>query len=116
MRDEQERWLEWRYDFSTVEGINLIPLDCENSPGAGSGSSTGTTDMYLRTKGFMYQKAGAKLLALHCLKRSNEIRFHKRLGYRRDDYYSYVRMLVSYGYVDIARKEKEYRQILWELC
>lgn len=106
MREEQECWLEWKYDFSSVEGVKSIPLDCVNAPGANASSSTGTTDMYLRTKGFYYQKQGNGELALECLKRSNEIRFHKLLGYRKDDYYSYVRMLVSYGYVDLARKEK----------
>ena len=106
MREEQETWLEHKYDFTTIDGIKNIPLDAVNAPESSESSSTGTTDMYLRTRGFQYEKDGEPDLALACLKRSNEIRFHKRLGYRRDDYYSYVRMLVHFGRVDEARKEK----------
>ncbi|MBQ2634419.1 MAG: hypothetical protein IJF88_07585 [Oscillospiraceae bacterium] len=107
MRDEQELWLEHKYDFTTEKGIEEIPLNAVNAPNCSDSSSTGSTDMYLRRRGFQYEQDGEEKLALACLKRSNEIRFYKKLGYRKDDYYSYVRMLVHFGYVTEAYKEKK---------
>lgn len=107
MREEQEQWLDQMYDTKSVLGVERIPLDAVSAPGSGSGSSTGTIDMHLRRKGFLYSEAGNEALALACMKRSNEIRFFKRAGYRRDDYYSYVRMLIRFGHVSQARIEKE---------
>lgn len=63
--------------------------------------------MYLRRRGFGYEKDGEEELALACLRKSNEIRFTIKAGYRRDDYYSYVLMLVRYGHVAEARREKK---------
>ena len=107
MRDEQERWIENRYDLTTLDGINAIPLRPDNAPGSSESSSTGTVDMYLRRRGFGYEKDGEEELALACLRKSNEIRFTIKAGYRRDDYYSYVLMLVRYGHVAEARREKK---------
>lgn len=107
MREEQDAWIEYEYDLSTKSGIEAIPQDCFDAPGSSPMSSTGTTAMYLRKKGFGYEEQGNEILALACLKKSNEIRFYKKRGHRKDDYYSYVRMLVHFGHVDVARKEKE---------
>jgi len=107
MRENQNRWIEQHYDLSSVDGINSIPLCPQNAPGSDESSSSGTVDMYLRTKGFEYERSGKEDLALACLRRSNEIRFAKKMGYRKDDYYSYVRMLVHFGHVEAARREKQ---------
>lgn len=107
MREEQDRWIETKYDLSTVSGIESIPLSPQDAPGSSESSSTGTVDMYLRTKGFGYEKDGKEDLAIACLRRSNEIRFSRKRGYRKDDYYSYIRMLVHFGHVEAARREKQ---------
>ena len=107
MREEQALWLEQKYDFTTIEGIRSIPLNAVNAPQSSNGSSTGTADMHLRSRGFQYEKDGEEDLALACLKRSNEIRQYKRIGYRKDDYYSYVRMLVRFAHISEARQEKK---------
>lgn len=99
--------LEAKYDLSSVEGIMAIPRDASLHHGGGIHSYTGDIDYYLRNKGYGYEKAGNIKLAILCLKKSNEIRMFCRNGYRRDDYYSLVRMLALHGRVDEAQAEKD---------
>lgn len=99
--------LEAKYDLSSAEGIMAIPRDASLHHGGGIHSYTGDIDYYLRNKGYGYEKAGNIELAVLCLKKSNEIRMFCRNGYRRDDYYSLVRMLALYGRVDEAQDEKD---------
>lgn len=99
--------IEQRYDLSSAAGIEAIPVsDGIIRHESGFHSYTGDIDYYLRRKGFEYEEAGNLLLAILCLKKSNEIRYACRKGYGRDDYYSYVRMLARAGCVDEAKKEK----------
>jgi hypothetical protein len=99
--------LEAKYDLSSAEGIMAIPRDASLHHGGGIHSYTGDIDYYLRNKGYGYEKAGNIELAILCLKKSNEIRMFCRNGYRRDDYYSLVRMLALHGRVDEAQAEKD---------
>lgn len=99
--------LEAKYDLSSAEGIMAIPRDASLHHGGGIHSYTGDIDYYLRNKGYGYEKAGNIELAVLCLKKSNEIRMFCRNGYRRDDYYSLVRMLALHGRVDEAQAEKD---------
>ncbi len=99
--------LEAKYDLSSAEGIMAIPRDASLHHGGGIHSYTGDIDYYLRNKGYGYEKAGNIEPAVLCLKKSNEIRMFCRNGYRRDDYYSLVRMLALHGRVDEAQAEKD---------
>lgn len=107
LREQQERWFDLVYDTGTVEAIRRIPLNAQDAPGYSGGTSTGTVDMYLRRRAFRLEEDGELVLAVACLHRSNEIRFYRRRGYRREDYYAFVRLLVRCGCVDAARREKQ---------
>lgn len=84
-----------------------IPQNASVHRGSGIQSYTGDIDYYLRRKSHDYEDAGNIDLAVLCLKKSNEIRMFCRNGYRRDDYYTLVRLLARCGRVDEARAEKE---------
>lgn len=108
MRQEEEQQMERTFDLSCAEGINAIPANAQMVyHDKWLHSCTGDIDYYLRKKGFCYEDEGRAELALLCLKKSNEIRFTCKDGYRKDDYYSYVRMLARQGYIEEANIEKE---------
>ncbi len=106
LRKNENTKLEKQYNLKTIKGINSIPSNASVHKGGGVPSYTGDIDYYLQQKSGEYEKLGKIELAIACLKKSNEIRFYCRNGYRRDDYYSLVRLLVRVGRVDEARKEK----------
>jgi len=99
--------LEAKYDLSSAEGIMAIPRNASMHRGGGIQGYTGDIDYYLRWKSHDYEESGNIDLAVLCLKKSNEIRMFCRNGYRRDDYYTLVRLLARCGCVDEARAEKE---------
>lgn len=112
IRNKEVEWLESHYDLTSAEGIRSIPERCDLprptfGDGGGFRSYTGDIDYYLRRKGFEYEEAGNIELAILCLQKSNAIRMVSRRGYRRDDYYSYVRLLARSGFVEEAYAEKE---------
>ena len=111
-RQAEIDWLEAHYDLSSADGIRSI-LERSDLPrptfgdGGGFRSYTGDIDYYLRKKGFEYEEAGNIELAILCLQKSNAIRMVSRRGYRKDDYYSYVRLLARSGFVKEAQAEKD---------
>ncbi len=110
-RQAEVDWLEAHYDLSSAEGIRSIP-ESSNLPrptfgdGGGFRSYTGDIDYYLRRKSAEYEEAGNIELAILCLQKSNAIRMVSRRGYRKDDYYTLVRLLARSGYVKEAKAEK----------
>lgn len=111
MRLKEIQWLESHYDFNSEEGISAIPVSA-NLPRLDNGKGglrtyTGDVDYYLRLKAFEYEKQGNIELAILCLKKSNDIRMIARKGYRRNDYYSLVRMLARSGQISEAEAEKQ---------
>lgn len=111
-RESEVAWLESHYDLNSAKGILSIPERSDLprpsfSDGVGFRSYTGDVDYYLRRKSAEYEESGNIGLAILCLKKSNAIRMNSRRGYRKDDYYTLVRLLARCGYVDEAKAEKE---------
>lgn len=111
-RQAEIDWLETCYDLNSAAGIKAIPERSDLprptfGDGGGFRSYTGDVDYYLRAKSAKYEEAGNIELAILCLKKSNAIRMVSRRGYRKDDYYTYVRLLARNGFVDEAYAEKE---------
>lgn len=110
-RNAEIAWLESHYDLTSARGIMSIP-ERDNLPRPTLGDSdgfrsyTGDIDYYLRAKSAQYEEAGNIELAILCLRKSNAIRMVARRGYRKDDYYSLVRLLARNGYVQEATIEK----------
>ena len=107
-RKAQADWLEQHYDLNSLDGIRSIPVSSNlpKYPTSGSMDVTGDLDYYLRQKAHEHETNGNIDLAIECLKKSNEIRYKKKSGYRKDDYYSLVRILARNGRVSEAQKEK----------
>jgi len=105
MRRKQVEWLESHYNFNTAKGIQSIPVSkyLERPP---FGGVTGDVDYYLRFKAKEHEAVGNLDLAILCLKKSNEIRALRKIGYRKSDYLELVRLLVRVGRVEEAQKEK----------
>lgn len=93
-----------QYDFTTAAGIRAIPGSREQLRFAGRDDTA--VDRCLRQKSAEYEKAGKTDLAILCLKKSNEIRFSSRRGYRIEDYYSLVGLLARCGRIEEAQAEK----------
>lgn len=110
-RQAEVDWLEAHYDLSSAEGIRAIPESGDLprptfGDGGGFRSYTGDIDYYLRRKSAEYEEAGNIKLSILCLQKSNAIRMVSRRGYRKDDYYTLVRLLARSGYVKEAKAEK----------
>lgn len=69
---EMQHW-ERKYDFSTVQGINSIPVPTRKTDFSGTGSITGQLDYYLMLKAGQYETAGQVELALACYRKANEL-------------------------------------------
>lgn len=115
LRDFQMQWLERHYDFSTLDGINSIPV-IDNLPGAPTPSSnspvkspTGEVYYYLHFKARQYLEAGEFDLAIACQRKSNAlIKLHSRHAYwGRDESLFLVKILARAGFVEEAKREKD---------
>lgn len=109
LRDYEMNWLERHYDFSTLDGINSIPVSTETpgapSPGNSSISShTGEVYYYLRHKAYCYEESGDNDLALACMRKSVAL-VKCRSYFSTDDCFPLVRMLARAGLLDEASKE-----------
>lgn len=109
LRDFEMAWLERHYDFSTIEGINAIPVR-KDLPGAPAPKSpvkghTGEVYYYLRHKSYEYENSGNMDLALACMRKSVAL-VKCRSYYSIDDCYPLAKMLARAGYVEEACKEK----------
>lgn len=114
LRDFQSNWLERHYDFSTIEGIDSIPV-LENLPGAPTPPSkspvkspTGEVYYYLHFKASQYLEEARYDLAIACQRKSNDL-IALRCGhayYGRDESMFLVKILARAGRIEEARREK----------
>lgn len=109
LRAFEAAWLERHYNFSSVEGVESIPVS-SNLPGAPSPAGpvkghTGEVYYYLRHKAYEYEEAGKAELALACMRKSVALVL-RRNYFSTDDCYPLVKMLARFGHADEARKLK----------
>ena len=102
-------------DFSTPEGIRAIPknADIYRCRFIEEWEKLST---YLRRLGFRYEEAGDLEMAISCMEKSNEIRATCREGYKKDDYYSFVRLLARANLIERAHEEKEKIDQYFSVC
>lgn len=99
--------LERRYDLSTVDGINAIPVPCtKEQPSGGIASVTGKIEYYLMLKAGQYEKAGESELALACYRKANAIMPMSSTAYGYDRYMRLPRYLRKLRRFDEARVEE----------
>lgn len=106
IRQAERDWLESHYDFSTIESIEAIP-EIKDLPTPPSKSPTGEVYYYLRYKAKVYEKSGEVPLAIACMKKSislMQIRYGECYG--REEFQSYIYMLIRNGYVEEAKIEQ----------
>ena len=109
LREFQVSWLERKYDFNSLAGIESIPVSCDLpgaplSPGA-IGGATGEVYYYLRHRAYKYEEAGNRELALACMRKSAALAVCR--GYfTESDCYPLVRMLARFGHINEARQKK----------
>ena len=95
-------WLEKKYDLSTVEGINAIPVPTRKSAYNGI-SVTGKIEYYLIMKAGEYERADKVELALACYRKANELMPMSSTAY---PYETYMRLP---GYLRKLRRFDEAR-------
>lgn len=99
--------LEHRYDLSTVEGINAIPVPrAKEQPSGGVASVTGRIEYYLMLKAGQYEKAGEVDLALACFRKANQLMPVSSVEYDKDRYLRLPRYLRKLRRFDEARAEE----------
>lgn len=99
--------LERRYDLSTVEGINAIPVPrTKEQPAEGISSPTGKIEYYLMIKAGQYEKTGEVDLALACFRKANELMPMSSTEYGRQPYMRLPRYLRQLRRFDEAREEE----------
>ena len=97
--------LEKKYDLSTVEGINAIPVPTRKSTYNGM-SVTGKIEYYLIMKAGGYEQAGKVELALACYRKANELMPMSSTSYPYETYMRLPRYLRKLRRFDEARKEE----------
>jgi len=104
IRGEEERRLNAAYDFTTVEGIEAIPVPCKEVNG---GSATGRVEHYLRGACFMsHVKAGNADVAVACIRKAHDLMFISDMIWNYDAFISSVSWLHSIGKHDEAWEEE----------
>lgn len=104
IREEEERRLNVAYDFTTVEGIEAIPVPCKEVNG---GSATGRVEYYLRGQCFAkYWENGQVDLALACLRKAQELMYVSDMAWKRKDFLRLVVYLRKAG-----KNEEAYREL-----
>lgn len=108
LRAFEMNWLERHYDFSTLDGINSIPVTSNlrraPAPQGPMQSHTGEVYYYLRYKAYNYEKTGDIDLALACMRKSVAL-VKCRSYFSTDDLLPLVKMLARTGYIDEAYTE-----------
>lgn len=97
--------LEKKYDLSTVEGINSIPIPTCKSAYSGM-SVTGKIEYYLLLKAGKYEQANKVELALACYRKANELMPMSSTSYPYETYMRLPRYLRKLRRFDEARKEE----------
>ena len=104
-RDREIERLKSRYDFNSLEGIEAIPVPCEEP---NSGSATGRVEYYLRSKCFAeHWDAGHTELAIACLRKAQELMFVSDMAWKRKDFERLPMKLRELGRDDEAEIEEE---------
>ena len=99
--------LERKYDLSTVDGINAIPVPKhKEKPAGGIASPTGRIEYYLMAKAAQYEKDGDVDLALACYRKANELMPMSPVEYDKDRYLRLPRYLRKIRRFDEARVEE----------
>lgn len=99
--------LERKYDLSTIDGINAIPVPKFKAlPTGGVGSPTGKIEYYLMIKGGQYETSGEIELALACYRKANELMPRSSTAYGREPYMRLPRYLRKLRRFDEARAEE----------
>ncbi len=108
MRQNEMIYWERRYDLSTVNGINSIPVPLPKSDAFQSKSITGQLDYCLMLKAEQYEMAGQVELALACYRKSNELMpLNGVSSYPKERYMRLPRYLRKLRRFDEARAEEE---------
>ena len=105
IRQNEEDFWEQKYDLSTVEGINSIPLPTKKSPS--TDSVTSTLDYYLIRKAGIYENSNQPDLAIACYKKANEIMSMSSFIYPKERYLCLPRYLRKLRRFDEARIEED---------
>lgn len=106
-RQAEIDWLERKYDLSTLEGINSIPVPRKKSPpGTGVSSPTGKIEYYLLLKANQYKKDGETEKALACYRKANDLMPYSSTEYGREPYMRLPRYLRELRLFDEARAEE----------
>lgn len=110
LRNFEIAWLDRRYDPSTIEKINLIPIskDIPRAPApkftrSGPGH-TGEVYYYLRYKAYQHEEAGNIVLAIACMQKSVALA-KCRDYYSADDCTPLAKMLARAGFIQDAKEE-----------
>lgn len=105
IRDEEERRLNEAYDFNSIEGINSIPVPCEEVNGD---SPTGRVEYYLRGRCFAKHRDNGNIaLATACIKKAHELMFVSDMIWDYDSFISSITWLHSVGLHFEAKEEEE---------
>lgn len=105
IRDREVDRLNKAYDFTTVEGINKIPVPCREVNGD---SPTGRVEYYLRGQCFAaYEQAGNEELAIAALRKAQDLMFVSDMIWKRYDFLRLPEYLYKIGRWDEADAELE---------
>lgn len=100
--------IEKKYDLSTINGINSIPVPKRKERSSGGIQSvTGRTEYYLFRKASEYEKAGEDELALACYRKANQLMPYSPVSYQKDYYLRLPRYLRRLRRFDEARAEED---------
>lgn len=114
MRQENIQYLENKYDFTTISGIQAIPNPSDAFKREESKRDfTGRVEYYLLSKAETYKKADKADLAIACLQKANELMPMYGDFYSRDYYLRLPRYLRKLRRFDEARLEESKIQELF---
>lgn len=105
MRNEEVLWLEQHYDFTTIAGINAIPVKPmpTNAP---TGNVTGQVEYYLLKKAEQFKKDNDVDMAIACYQKANQLMPYCRTFYTRDYFMRLPNYLRKLRRFDEARHEE----------
>lgn len=112
MRDDEVVWLEQHYDFTSIEGINAIPVTPlpANAP---SGNVTGQVEYYLLRKAEQFKKDNNVDMAIACYRKANQLMPHCRTVYSKEYFMRLPNYLRKLRRFDEARDEEAKIDILF---
>ena len=105
MRDFEVAWLERNYDFTSIAGINAIPVTPPpiNAP---SNNVTGQVEYYLLKKAGQFEKGNNADMAIACYRKANQLMQHCSTAYSKDYFMRLPNYLRKLRRFDDARSEE----------